>query len=333
MNTVYETDLPLPGRRRGKVRDIYEIPAASGPEGSPPALLIVATDRVSAFDVVMPTPIPGKGRLLTDISTRWFRFIEQRGLARTHLISTDPADIKGLTHAQREDLEGRITIGRRCRVVPIECVARGYIAGSGWAEYKQSGTICGVRLPEGLQRGDSIIKATGAPIFTPATKEEEGHDENIDFARACSLVGEGVMTTLRDLTITMYAAAHEYALTRGLILADTKFEFGFPVDEKGEVVSDEPLLIDEALTPDSSRYWPADGWTPGREQVSMDKQYLREHLETLVNSGAWDKTPPGPELPDEIVRNTLAKYEQARDILFGDGDGAANPANARGAGA
>lgn len=314
MDALYESNLPLPNRRRGKVRDVYEIPATRSGE---PALLIVATDRVSAFDVVMPTPMPGKGRLLTDISTRWFRFIEERGLSRTHLISTDPDDVPGLSDEQRRSLEGRITVGRRCRVVPIECVARGYLAGSGWAEYQKTGAVCGVKLPPGLKRGDRLMDTMGGAIFTPATKEDVGHDENIDFERACAIAGEKVMRTLRDRTLRMFEAAHDYALSRGLILADTKFEFGFPVNEKGEVIDDDPILIDEALTPDSSRYWPADGWTPGREQASFDKQYLREYLETLVQSGKWDKTPPGPALPDDIVRNTLARYEEARDTLFG----------------
>lgn len=317
-NAVVSTDLPFPNRRQGKVRDVYDLPRDASRPNSPPALLIVATDRLSAFDVVLPTPIPGKGRILTDISARWFAFIEERGLARTHLLSTNVDDIPGLTGAQRSQLRGRVTLGRRCRVVPIECVARGYLAGSGVKDYQRDGAVCGVKLPAGMRSGDSIIEKLGAPIFTPATKEEQGkHDENISFERACELVGRSLMERLRDMTLAIYLAAHDYAKQRGVILADTKFEFGVPLDECGQPEGDTLLLVDEALTPDSSRYWPAEAWNPGGEQPSYDKQFVREHLEALVAKGEWNKQPPGPVLPERVVRGTLEKYEEARRRLFG----------------
>ncbi len=317
MAALFETNLSLPGRRRGKVRDVYEIPGTAG-EAS--RLLIVASDRISAFDVVMPTPIAGKGAVLTEIATKWFRWIELKGLAKTHLISTDVEDVPGLSAAERESLRGRVTIGRKCRVVPVECVARGYLAGSGWVDYQKTGTVCGVKLRPGLRTGDRLEDAQGrfAPIFTPATKEELGkHDENISYEQACAIAGEDVMRRLRDATLAIYSAAHEHALSRGVILADTKFEWGFPLDARGEPTGEGPILVDEALTPDSSRYWPKEDWRPGREQPSYDKQYLREYLLELVAAGKWGKQAPGPELPEAIVRNTLAKYEEARRRLFG----------------
>lgn len=314
MQALLSTDLPLPNRREGKVRDLYDLPPAA--PGQPPRVLIIASDRISAFDVVMPTPIPGKGAILTDIATRWFRFIEDRNLARTHLLSTDARDVPSISEPQQQSIAGRCTIARRCRVIPIECVVRGYLAGSGWADYQATGAVCAVPLPKGLKRGDRLMDSCAGPIFTPATKEERGrHDENISYERACELVGEPLMRTLRDVSIAIYSHAHDYALQRGLILADTKFEFGFPVDAHGHE-SPDPILIDEALTPDSSRYWPADGWAPGREQPSFDKQFLREHLLTLVEQGKWDKSPPAPQLPDNIVQGTLARYEDARRLLF-----------------
>ena len=304
---LFATDLALPGRRQGKVRDVYDLP---GHAGSPDRLLIVATDRISAFDVVMPTPIPGKGRILTEISTWWFRFIERRGLATTHLLSTDVGQIpeaalrgRGVT---REQLMGRITIGRKCRVVPVECVARGYLEGSGWKDYQQTGSVCGVRLPAGLKQCDRLPE----PIFTPATKAPQGeHDQNISFDEAAGAVGGDLMTTLRERTLAIYRAAAEYALSRGIIIADTKFEFGL------EPGSKEPILIDEALTPDSSRFWPADRYRPGAAHLTFDKQFLREYLESLVVAGRWNKRAPGPELPVQVLEQTLGKYAEARDRL------------------
>lgn len=310
---ITETHLTLPGRRSGKVRDLYELPSSGGIA----RLLIVATDRLSAFDVVLPTPIPGKGAILTALSTRWFGFIEERGLAKTHLLTTDLEQLVGQGVLSPEDapmLMGRATIARRCRVVPVECVARGYLDGSGWKEYQDTGEICGIRPPGGLRRGDRLPE----PIFTPATKAEQGeHDENISFERACAMVGVGVMERLRSMTLAIYAAAHEYALAQGVILADTKFEFGFPVDESGEMLSDELLLCDEALTPDSSRYWARERWRPGQAQESFDKQFVREYLEELVRGGKWDKRAPGPVLPAEVVQGTIARYREAGERLFG----------------
>ncbi len=306
MSTIVETHLPLEGRRQGKVRDIYELPGNR--------LLIVASDRISAFDVVLPTPMPGKGQMLTDISTQWFRHIESLGLCKTHLLSLDPAEIPGLSQQEAADLEGRIMISRRCRVVPVECVVRGYIEGSGWKEYQRDGSVCGIAMPEGLRRGDALPE----PIFTPATKAEIGeHDENIDFDRACDIAGVDTMSRLRDLSLTIYNAGVEYARERGIILADTKFEFGFPVDADGNDTGEAPILIDEVLTPDSSRYWDVNTWTPGQEQQSFDKQFVREYLLKLVAAGQWDKTAPGPELPDEVIKGTLERYRDVRKRLFG----------------
>jgi len=307
-NAVFETQLPLPGRRKGKVRDIYRVP---DPDGGPDRVLIVASDRISAFDVVLPTPIPGKGRMLTEISVKWFEKVREWGIISDHLLSTEPADIPGLIDEHRKQVDGRMMLGRAAKVIPIECVVRGYLAGSGWKEYQQSQTVCGIGLPSGLQRCEKLPE----PIFTPATKEDEGHDENISFERAGELVGKELMERLRDVSIRIYTAGAEHAKKRGIILADTKFEFGFALDSDGEP-TDEVILIDEVLTPDSSRFWPANEYQPGREQDSFDKQYVRNYLEELVASGQWDKTPPGPELPEEIVRNTLARYREACETLF-----------------
>lgn len=306
-SALFRTDLRLPGRREGKVRDLYRI---QGPAGGPDRLLVVATDRISAFDVVMPTPVPGKGRLLTDISVGWFRFLRSLALVSDHLLSTEVADVPGLSDEERSALEGRVMICRAASVVPIECVARGYLAGSGWSEYRSTGSVCGIALPKGLAQCERLPQ----PIFTPATKAETGHDENISFDEASERVGSGLMQRLRSLTLEIYAAAAAYAWERGVILADTKFEFGFALDPKGEPTG-ELLLIDEVLTPDSSRYWPRDGYAPGRDQASFDKQYLRNHLLELVAAGRWNKSAPGPELPDEVVSRTLERYEEARRRL------------------
>ncbi|NBP51441.1 MAG: phosphoribosylaminoimidazolesuccinocarboxamide synthase [Actinobacteria bacterium] len=306
-DAVFETHLPLVGRRQGKVRDVYALPP--GADGAP-RLLVVATDRVSAFDVVMPTPIPGKGKLLTEISAAWFAFLRTRGIIEDHLLSAAVPDDAGLSTADHAMLEGRSMTCRAAQVVPIECVARGYLAGSGWAEYRRSGTACGVPLPPGLRQCERLPE----PIFTPATKAAEGHDENIDFARMCTLVGESLATRLRALTLAAYRVAAERALERGLILADTKFEFGFALDAHGRP-TDRLMLVDEVLTPDSSRYWPADGYEPGRDQPSFDKQYLRDWLLAEEAAGRWDRTPPGPTLPPEVVERTLGKYRDAARML------------------
>jgi len=273
---------------------------------------MVASDRLSAFDVVLPTPIPGKGRLLTQMSVRWFEFLRQERLIGDHLISTDPAGIPGLTEGQRRQLDGRVMIGRGADVIPIECVARGWLAGSGWTEYEATQRICGVALPPGLRRGDQLPE----PIFTPATKAAVGHDENIDFARACEIAGRQVMELLRDVTLRIYRRAAAHAQERGIILADTKFEFGRALDDRGQP-TDEIILIDEVLTPDSSRYWPVDSHQPGREGESFDKQFVRNYLLELVAQGKWNKTPPGPELPAHVVEGTLRRYEEAYERLWG----------------
>jgi len=306
---VFQTDLPLPDRRQGKVRDIYRVP---GSPGEPGQVLIVASDRISAFDVVMPTPIPTKGKVLTDISMKWFELIRSLKLVGDHVISTSPDDVPGLDAAQRTQIEGRMMLCRGAKVVPIECVVRGYLAGSGWVEYQQSQTVCGIKLPAGLKQCDRLPQ----PIFTPATKADVGHDENIDFDRACEIAGRDLMTRLRDLSVDIYLAGARHAESRGIILADTKFEFGHAFDGQGKP-TDELLLIDEILTPDSSRFWPESDYQPGRDQDSFDKQYVRNHLLELVMAKKWAKQPPGPELPADVVANTLAKYVEARDRLFG----------------
>ncbi|MCH8153577.1 MAG: phosphoribosylaminoimidazolesuccinocarboxamide synthase [Planctomycetes bacterium] len=307
--SLARTELPLPNRREGKIRDIYSLPAEAG---KPPRLLIVATDRISAFDVVLPTPIPGKGRLLTEISVRWFFFIRALNLIADHLVSTDPIDLPRIGVKHRSSLEGRMMICRAAEVIPIEFVIRGYLAGSGWIEYQEHGSICGVRLPGGLRCGDKLPE----PIFTPTTKASSGHDEAIDYERACAVAGRAVIDRLRNVALRIYGAAAGYALSRRVILADTKFEFGYAVDEHNHT-SDELILIDEVLTPDSSRYWPTERYQPGREQDNFDKQYVRNHLLGLVEAGRWDKTSPGPDLPPQVVADTVARYVEVRDRLFG----------------
>ncbi|XAL98365.1 phosphoribosylaminoimidazolesuccinocarboxamide synthase [Phycisphaeraceae bacterium D3-23] len=305
--TVMHTELPLPNKRVGKVRDIYDCTLKDGRD----AILLVATDRLSAFDVVMPNGVPGKGIVLTRLSSFWFEMIERKlgNAVATHVLSTDPADIAGLDDEAVSLLRGRVMIGKRTRVVPIECVARGYLAGSGWQEYQQTQSVCGVALPAGLTQCAKLPE----PIFTPATKAEQGdHDENIPFERACDLAGTSLMTALRDLTLRIYSMAHDYAASRGIILADTKFEFGLPLDG-----TKTPILIDEVLTPDSSRFWPAASYAPGRDQDSYDKQYVRNFLETLVADGAWGKQAPGPVLPNDVLVNTRKKYDECFEQLTG----------------
>ncbi len=308
--SLMQTDLPLPNRRQGKVRDVYDATMRDGRE----ALVIVATDRLSAFDVVMPTPVAGKGIVLTQVSRFWFAMVAERlGMQMEHhLLSTEPGDIKGLDAAQVELLRGRVMIGRRCRVIPIECVVRGYLAGSGWGEYQQSQTVCGIKLPYGLRQSEKLPE----PIFTPATKAATGHDENISFERTCEIIGDDMATTLRDMSLAIYEMGHRHAADRGIILADTKFEFGIPLDDaQGDDA--QPILIDEVMTPDSSRFWPADQYEPGRDQPSFDKQFVRNYLQDLVNAGKWHKTPPGPELPSHIINATMDKYLQAHHLLTG----------------
>ena len=276
-------------KRSGKVRDIYQLPEA---------VLLVATDRISAYDVVMPNGIPDKGRVLTQISAFWFDQLAD--VTPNHVVSTDVADLPA--GCSGEELDGRFMLCRKATVVPIECVVRGYLAGSGWREYKADGTVCGIALPPKLKQCSELPE----PIFTPATKAESGHDENISFDQGCDLVGQDVMTTVRDRSIALYTSARAYASERGIILADTKFEWGTTDD--GELI-----LIDECLTPDSSRFWPAEGYKPGRDQPSFDKQFVRNYLDEI----AFDRKPPGPHLPVEIVQKTREKYIEAYTRLTG----------------
>lgn len=299
VEALMTTDLPLPNKRTGKVRDLYDLTLANGEDG----ILIIASDRVSVFDVVLGNGIPGKGVMLTKISTFWFEFFD--GKFRHHLISTDSADIEGISKEQQESLEGRIMICRRSQVVPIECIVRGYLTGSGFKDYQKTGQVCGIDLPAGLVNSDRIEE----PIFTPSTKAEEGHDENISFEESCNVAGSELMQKIRDISLSIFTQGRDYALERGIIIADTKFEFGL---ENG---TGEPVLIDEVLTPDSSRFWPADDWRPGKEQNSFDKQYVRNYTEGLVAKGEWNKEYPGPILPDEIIENTYKRYEEAHNRL------------------
>ncbi len=276
-------------KRSGKVRDIYELPEH---------LLIVATDRISAYDVVMPNGIPDKGRVLTQISAFWFNLLSD--VTANHLVSVALKDLPA--DCQDEELDGRFMLCRKCEVVPIECVVRGYLAGSGWREYKESGTVCGIPLPAGLKQCSELPE----PIFTPATKAEEGHDENVSFEKAAELVGLDVMIQLRDRSLEVYNRGRAHAAERGIILADTKFEWG--TDQAGEL-----LLIDEVLTPDSSRFWPADLYKPGRDQPSFDKQFVRDYLDKVK----FKRIPPGPVLPADIVQKTRAKYTEAFTRLSG----------------
>jgi len=276
---------------RGKVRDIY---ASDG------SLILVATDRISAFDSVLSPGIPGRGVILTRLSTFWFRRFADR--VPNHLLATE-LDEFPYPYRDHPELAGRSVLVKRLRGIPIECVARGYLTGSGWSEYRASGAVCGVPLPAGLTESAELPE----PIFTPATKATDGHDENVSFERAAGIVGVETATRLRDLTLELYGAAARFARERGIIIADTKFEFGF--DDDGRIV-----WMDEALTPDSSRFWPAAGYEPGRAQASFDKQYVRDWLLAC----GWNKEPPAPELPPEVVEGTLARYLEAYRRLTGE---------------
>jgi phosphoribosylaminoimidazole-succinocarboxamide synthase len=288
---ILETDFPGVERHgRGKVRDVYLIDGR---------LLIVATDRISAFDYILPTGIPDKGKVLTQLSIFWFDFL--RELTPTHFLTAQVEDYPEPLRPFRDQLEGRSMLVKRAKMIQIECVARGYISGSGWKEYRDHGTVCGIKLPAGLKESDRLPE----PVFTPAIKAQSGHDENVSFERVCELVGESLAARLRDLTLNIYARAARYAETRGVIIADTKFEFGF--------VGDELVLGDEVLTPDSSRFWPADTYQPGGPQFSFDKQFVRDYLESI----RWNKQPPAPALPEEVAARTGEKYRQAYRVLTG----------------
>ena len=275
---------------RGKVRDVYRV------DGQ---LLIVATDRISAFDYILPTGIPDKGRVLTQLSIFWFEFLHD--LTPNHFLTARVADYPDPLPRFHDRIEGRSMLVRRARMLEIECVARGYLSGSGWKEYRELGTVCGIPLPAGLKESGRLPE----PIFTPATKAQTGHDENVPFERVCSLVGDDLARKVRDLTLAIYTRAARYAESRGIIIADTKFEFGF--------VGDELILGDEVLTPDSSRFWPAETYRPGGPQFSYDKQFVRDYLESIH----WNKQPPAPPLPEEVAARTSEKYRQAYRAITG----------------
>jgi phosphoribosylaminoimidazole-succinocarboxamide synthase len=283
----------LPGREplvRGKVRDVYAFDDR---------LLIVATDRISAFDYILATGIPDKGRVLTQLSLFWFDFLKD--LTPTHVLSANLEDYPPPLGACRDQLEGRSMLVRRAEMIQVECVARGYLSGSAWKEYLQTGSVCGIKLPAGLRESDKLPE----PIFTPATKAQTGHDENISFERAADLAGAELARKLRDTTLAIYRRAADYAAGRGILLADTKFEFGF--------IDGTLVLADEVLTPDSSRFWPAETYQPGGAQPSYDKQYVRDYLESI----RWAKQPPAPPLPDEVALKTSEKYKEAYRALTG----------------
>jgi len=284
--TVTETDCPeLKLVNRGKVRDIYDLGEH---------LLIVTSDRISAFDVIMDVGIPQKGYVLTEISKFWFN--QMSDLIPHHLIATEVDDFPAVTHQYREQLEGRSMLTKKAEPLPIECIVRGYLSGSGWKEYQQQGSLCGIDLPAGLLQSDKLPKT----LFTPSTKAELGnHDENITFAQAAELCGEGIAQQVSDISIAIYERARALADTKGIIIADTKFEFG--------LIDNQLIWIDEALTPDSSRFWPKDLYQAGSAQPSFDKQFLRDYLETLD----WNKQAPAPKLPEEIVKKTAEKYLEA----------------------
>lgn len=285
-SALVQSDIPGVPVRRGKVRDIYDFGDR---------LLFVATDRISAFDWVLPNGIPDKGRLLTQLSRMWFARLD----VPHHLISMDLADVPLPPGIDHKPLEGRSMVVRKTEVVPIECVIRGYIVGSGWKDYQKTGSVCGIKLGEGLQLCDKLPE----PIFTPATKAEEGHDMNISFEQMCETVGGNLAGKLRDLSLQIYTTGADYARERGIVIADTKFEFGR--------LGGDLILIDEVLTPDSSRFWPEDLYKPGKGQPSFDKQFVRDWL---VDSG-WDRNSPPPALPDEVVARTRKKYIEALERL------------------
>jgi len=298
MRVIQETHLPLPLLRQGKVREMYEL----GDE-----LLLVASDRISAFDCVLPRPIPDKGAVLTQISAYWFERTSE--LVGNHCVSADPDEIveRRPELAETRDVwAGRGMLVRRATPFPVECVVRGFITGSAWREYERSGTLAGEPLPEGLVEADELEP----PIFSPATKAEEGHDENITFEQMKKVVGTKVAEHLREVSLEVYGAARRHARERGIIIADTKFEFG--TTSTGEVV-----LIDEVLTPDSSRFWPASEYEPGRTPPSLDKQPVRDYLQGLVDAGRWNKQPPAPDLPDEVVSSTTTRYREAYRRITG----------------
>ena len=297
---VLETNLEgLTLQRRGKVRDVYDLGDT---------LLIVATDRISAFDYVLGSGIPDKGKVLTQLSAFWFDHVGD--LVPHHVLAVDVDTFPAVTRPHRDILRGRSMLVRKTDPLPIECVARGYLSGSGWKDYQRTGSVCGIALPAGLRDSDRLPRA----IFTPASKAETGHDENISEAEAAAVVGDELATRLRELTLAIYERGVVHAATRGIIIADTKFEFGLarPAGAGGSAPP-ELILIDEVLTPDSSRFWPADSYTPGQAQPSFDKQFVRDHLEQI----GWNKQPPVPTLPDDVILRTREKYVEAYRRLTG----------------
>jgi len=291
LKPIFETSLAgIELRARGKVRDIY----AAGD-----CLVIVATDRLSAFDYILPTPIPYKGRVLTALTIFWLELL--RDIVPNHLVSADVGDYPKEFLPYREQLEGRSMLVRRAEMIEVECVARGYLSGSGWKDYRRDGRICGIALPAGLCESGRLPH----PIFTPASKAQSGHDENISFEKVAKQIGDPLAGQLESLTLEIYARAAAYAETRGIVIADTKFEFGF--------VADKLVLADEVLTPDSSRFWPRDKYQPGGPQPSFDKQYVRDYLESVH----WNKQPPAPALPAEVIEQTSNKYQEAYRLLTG----------------
>jgi len=286
---ILKTDMPgIKFIRSGKVRDIYDLGDS---------LLMIASDRISAFDVVLPNGIPGKGKLLTQISIYWFRQMED--IIKNHLIATNVDDYPSQCHKYRGQLEGRSMLVKKAEQLPVECIVRGYLSGSGWKEYKKSGTVCGIKLPDGLKESSRLA----SPIFTPSTKAEQGHDINISFEKTAKIVGNELAAKLRDVSLRIYSKARELAEKKGIIIADTKFEFGLHGDEL--------ILIDEILTPDSSRFWSLRTYEPGKGQDSYDKQIIRDYLLTLT----WDQTYPGPELPEHIVEKAIERYREIYHII------------------
>ena len=294
--TISETDFEeLKLLKRGKVRDVYDLGEH---------LLMVATDRISAFDVIMPNPVPDKGMILTHISLFWFDIMQP--LIQNHVVAKDVKQYPEICQSYADALQGRSMLVKKAQPLPIECIVRGYISGSGWKEYTDSGSVCGIALPEGLKESQQLPE----PIFTPSTKAEQGeHDINIDFNEAANLIGEAKAQKIRDLSVAIYKKGADLADQKGIIIADTKFEFGS--------VGDDIILIDEILTPDSSRFWPKESYSPGGPQKSYDKQYLRDYLNTLD----WDKKAPGPALPDDVIANTRQKYLDALIQLSGSSHG------------
>ncbi len=286
MKNIEIKEYPL--LRSGKVREVYDLGDS---------LLFIATDRISAFDCILPTPIPDKGKVLTDLSLFWFELL--KNIVDNHLITADISKYPEQLKKYADQIDGRTMIVKKAEVLPVECIVRGYLAGSGWKEYQKNGTVTGIKLPDGLLESSELPE----PIFTPSTKAESGHDENIPFKKMVEIIGEELATKVRDVSMALYSSARDHAKNRGIILADTKFEFG--------IADGKLILIDEVLTPDSSRFWPLDVYEPGKSQPSFDKQFVRDYLSSLD----WDKEPPAPELPEDIVEKTREKYFQALDLL------------------